>query len=120
MSHHERWDGEGYPGRMAGEVIPLVGRIVALADVFDALTHSRPYKAAQPVQLAAAEIRALSGSHFDPRIVDAFEALDPDELLAPLGGGDRPTANTGSDGPPAVPHNSMHPGSSGRVAGCSN
>jgi putative two-component system response regulator len=71
LTHHERWDGEGYAG-MAGEQIPLSGRIVALADVYDALIHIRPYKSAWPSDLAIEEVRSLSGSHFDPRVVGAF------------------------------------------------
>ncbi|MBI5610739.1 MAG: HD domain-containing protein [Deltaproteobacteria bacterium] len=72
-SHHERWDGEGYPARKQGETIPLYGRIVALADVFDALTTPRVYKDAWSVEDAVAHIRRESGKQFDPRIVEAFE-----------------------------------------------
>ncbi len=71
-SHHEWWDGGGYPGGLMGDDIPLVGRIVSVADVFDALTHDRPYKPAWPVEQAVALIRSASGSQFDPRVVDAF------------------------------------------------
>lgn len=74
-THHERWDGAGYPHGLAGEKIPLVGRIVAVADVFDALIHDRPYKAAWPLQRAIAEIERCAGSQFDPRVVAAFVAL---------------------------------------------
>lgn len=73
LSHHEKWDGSGYPGGFAGDNIPLVGRIVALADVFDALTTPRVYKDAWSVEDAVAHIRRESGHHFDPRIVEAFE-----------------------------------------------
>ena len=76
LTHHERWDGEGYPNKLAGESIPLVGRIVAIADVFDALTHSRPYKEAWHEHQAMAHICAESGSHFDPAVVSAFTKLD--------------------------------------------
>lgn len=72
--HHERWDGLGYPRGLAGTEIPLVGRIVALADVFDALVTKRPYKPAWPVDDALAYLRAQRGSHFDPDCVDAFLA----------------------------------------------
>ncbi len=74
-SHHERWDGNGYPAGLAREEIPLVGRIVAVADVFDALTHERPYKNAWPVDTAISEIRQGAGSQFDPRVVSAFLAI---------------------------------------------
>jgi putative two-component system response regulator len=70
-SHHERWDGGGYAG-MAGEDIPLVGRITTVADVFDALTHARPYKEAWPIERAIEEIERQRGLQFDPGAVDAF------------------------------------------------
>lgn len=71
-THHERWDGTGYPSRLAGENIPLPGRIVAVADVYDALTSPRAYKAAWPQAKAVEEINAQAGRHFDPKVVDAF------------------------------------------------
>lgn len=74
-SHHERWDGNGYPRGCSGETIPLVGRIVAVADVFDALTHDRPYKSAWPTARAIAEIKHEAGSHFDPQVAAAFLAM---------------------------------------------
>jgi putative two-component system response regulator len=72
LTHHERWNGKGYPLGKAGEEIALTGRIVAVADVFDALTHERPYKKAWPVGQALTEIKSQSGRQFDPRVVDAF------------------------------------------------
>lgn len=75
QSHHEKFDGSGYPNGLAGEAIPLHGRIVALADVFDALTSSRPYKEAWDVERAVAFIHEHSGSHFDPACVAAFFAV---------------------------------------------
>ncbi|MEO6271997.1 MAG: HD domain-containing phosphohydrolase, partial [Rhodoferax sp.] len=72
ISHHEKFDGSGYPGGLVGDMIPLAGRIVAVADVFDALTSARPYKAAWPVERALQLLRDGSGSHFDPVCVDAF------------------------------------------------
>ena len=72
LHHHEKWDGSGYPHGLAGEDIPLVGRVVAVADVFDALTSERPYKRAWPLQAALDHLRKLSGTHFDPRAVSAF------------------------------------------------
>ncbi len=73
-SHHERWDGKGYPDGLKGRAIPIAARIVAVADVFDALTHERPYKAAWPVAQAVEEIRNQSGAAFDPQVVRAFLA----------------------------------------------
>ena len=81
-THHERWDGAGYPACLAGETIPLVGRVVAVADVFDALTHDRPYKSAWPVAQAIDEIRRGAGSQFDPRVVAAFLAIQEDSPTA--------------------------------------
>ncbi len=75
LTHHEKWDGSGYPNGVKGRRIPLVGRIVALADVFDALTTRRPYKAAFPVEQATRIIADGSGGHFDPDIVAAFFSI---------------------------------------------
>jgi len=71
LTHHEHWNGNGYLG-LAGESIPITGRIVAVADVFDALTHERPYKKAWSYNDALAEIHRQNGGQFDPRIVEAF------------------------------------------------
>jgi len=84
LTHHEWWDGSGYPAGLRGEAIPLSGRIVAIADVFDALTHARPYKRAWPLREALAEIRRFRERRFDPALVDAFERLDPRELTRPV------------------------------------
>ena len=81
LTHHERWDGRGYPQRWSGEAIPITGRVVAVADVFDALTHERPYKKAWPVEEALAEIARQSGQQFDPQVVEAFLALPHSTLL---------------------------------------
>jgi putative two-component system response regulator len=72
LTHHERWDGSGYPRGLAGEDIPIVGRIVAVADVFDALTTERPYKKAWPLNEALAYIKEQRNKHFDPQLVDIF------------------------------------------------
>ena len=80
LTHHEKWDGSGYPKGLKGEDIPLVGRIVAIADVFDALTSKRPYKAAYSVEKAYEIIKTGRGSHFDPAVVDAFFAVEDDIL----------------------------------------
>lgn len=74
LSHHEKFDGSGYPQGLAGETIPLLGRIVAVADVFDALTSSRPYKEAWELNRAADFLRENSGKHFDPACIDGFFA----------------------------------------------
>jgi cyclic di-GMP phosphodiesterase len=83
LTHHEHWDGSGYPAALAGESIPLSGRIVAVADVFDALTNTRPYKDAWPRERALAEIKKLSGKYFDPNVVAALLALELEGLEPP-------------------------------------
>jgi putative two-component system response regulator len=87
LTHHEAWDGTGYPRGLKGEEIPMVGRIVAVADVFDALTHERPYKSAWKMEDAAAEIRAQAGRKFDPAVVAAFATICDDGLLGELAHG---------------------------------
>ena len=72
VTHHEKWDGSGYPNGLKGEEIPLVGRIVAIADVFDALTSARPYKAEWPVEKAIEYMEAQRDKHFEGRLVDIF------------------------------------------------
>ncbi|MCX7094548.1 MAG: response regulator [Methylobacter sp.] len=80
LSHHEKWDGSGYPNGLSGEDIPLSGRIAALADVFDALTSVRPYKKAWTVEAAVDLIKETSGSHFDPALVAVFLQQLPEIL----------------------------------------
>lgn len=80
MTHHERWDGSGYPRGLKGENIPLEGRIVAVADVIDALTSIRPYKKAWSMDKAVAQVEKESGTHFDPRVVQALKSVIPDVL----------------------------------------
>jgi putative two-component system response regulator len=79
--HHEKWDGSGYPRGLKGADIHIYGRIVALADVFDALTHTRRYKTAWSISEAVEYIKSFSGSHFDPELVDLFVA-HIDEFIA--------------------------------------
>jgi ribonuclease P protein subunit RPR2 len=79
-SHHERWDGSGYPDGLAGEQIPLAARVFAVADVLDALTTDRPYRPAIPLTEAREMIAAEAGSHFDPRVVAAFNSIDDDTI----------------------------------------
>jgi HD-GYP domain-containing protein (c-di-GMP phosphodiesterase class II) len=77
-THHEKWDGTGYPDNLVGEAIPLVARICAVCDVFDALVSERPYKDAWETEEALGEIRRLAGTHLDPRLADLFVARRPD------------------------------------------
>ncbi|HEY0923876.1 two-component system response regulator [Rheinheimera pacifica] len=81
LYHHEKWDGSGYPHGLAGEAIPLEARIVAVSDVFDALTSARPYKTAWSIEDTLQYMRAQKGLHFEPRLVDLLEQHLP-EILA--------------------------------------
>lgn len=81
LTHHEKWDGSGYPAGLSGDTIPLEGRICAICDVFDALTSERPYKKAWPVKDAMQFIQQQSGMHFDPALVSLFDTV-LDEVLA--------------------------------------
>jgi putative two-component system response regulator len=78
LTHHERWDGSGYPSQLKGEDIPLAGRIVAIADVFDALISVRPYKKAYSVEESVKIMNAEDGSHFDPSLMAAFRKALPE------------------------------------------
>jgi putative two-component system response regulator len=80
LTHHEKWDGTGYPRGLKGKAIPLVGQITAIADVFDALTSKRPYKAPFSVEHSFAIIKQSRGSHFKPDVVDAFFAIEAEIL----------------------------------------
>ncbi len=80
LHHHEKWDGSGYPNGVTGEAIPIEARIVAICDVFDALTSARPYKRAWTIEAAVAHLREQSGSHFDPRLVEVFVTILPEIL----------------------------------------
>ena len=84
--HHERWDGQGYPDGLAGEDIPLAARVFAVADALDALTTDRPYRPASPWAVAREEIRAASGTQFDPAVVAAYDQVS-DEALAEIRAG---------------------------------
>ena len=84
-THHERWDGSGYTDGLIGKQIPLCGRIVAVCDVWDTLTHDRPYRKAWEPERALAEIHEQTGAHFDPRVVEAFSSLDLIPVVAAPG-----------------------------------
>ncbi|MDO9451444.1 MAG: two-component system response regulator [Stagnimonas sp.] len=94
LTHHEKWDGSGYPRGLSGEQIPLSGRIVAIADVFDALTSERPYKKAWPVEEAVALLKNNAGSHFDPTLIALFIACLPDVMKVRAMYADLPQAET--------------------------
>ena len=81
LTHHERWDGRGYPCGLADDSIPLGGRIVTVADVFDALTHRRPYTEPWPISVAVQEILGEAGTKFDPAVIAAFARLDHRALV---------------------------------------
>jgi HD-GYP domain-containing protein (c-di-GMP phosphodiesterase class II) len=76
LSHHERWDGRGYPHRIAGEEIPLIARVLALADTFDAMSSNRSYRPALPREKVLAEILRCGGTQFDPALSPVFVQLD--------------------------------------------
>jgi putative two-component system response regulator len=98
--HHERWDGQGYPARLAGLDIPLGARIIAVVDAFSAMTTDRIYRPALPVERAWAELRAHRGSQFDPDIVDAFElVVDERGRLLPLDGSVERSLSVDAHGP---------------------
>ena len=80
LSHHERWNGQGYPNGLSGKDIPLIGRIVAVADVFDALTSKRPYKKTFSLESAINIMKKERGQHFDPDVLDIFLA-NIDEII---------------------------------------
>lgn len=81
LTHHERWDGSGYPLGLVGKEIPREGQIVSVVDCFDALTHARPYKEAWPIEKALEEVRNLAGKGWDPEVVEAFLRIDHQQLI---------------------------------------
>jgi HD-GYP domain-containing protein (c-di-GMP phosphodiesterase class II) len=83
LFHHERWDGTGYPTRRAGIEIPVEGRLLAVADAFDAMTSARPYRTVAAFEDAVAEVERCAGSQFDPEIVEAFAAAYAAGEIAP-------------------------------------
>jgi putative two-component system response regulator len=97
--HHEKWDGRGYPAGLAGHAIPIEARVVAVADVFDALCSERPYKRAWPFEEAVREVLASSGSHFDPACVEVFRRILPDirRIMTGTPGGEVATVEAEAD-----------------------
>lgn len=81
--HHEKWDGTGYPRGLKGEEIPLSARIFAVVDIWDALHFDRPYRKGWPEERVREHIRSLSGTHFDPRVAEAFLSLDMSSMIEP-------------------------------------
>gem|GEM_PF-5647029 len=109
LAHHENWDGTGYPHGLRGESIPLEARIVAVCDVFDALTSVRPYKEAWPVVRALEEIRSLAGSKFDPEVAAAFLAAEDEVRRIAVSSGDGATLQPRLLEVDAVPCGMGHP-----------
>ena len=90
LHHHERYDGQGYPARLVGENIPLMGRIICLADCFDAMTSNRTYRKALPLEVALTEIRRCSGTQFDPLLTEAFLRIGAEKFRQLLAEQPRP------------------------------
>jgi HD-GYP domain-containing protein (c-di-GMP phosphodiesterase class II) len=84
LHHHERYDGRGYPARLSGTDIPLMGRIICLADCFDAMTSSRTYRKAMPLEAALTEIRRCSGTQFDPELAEVFLGIPIEQVKSLL------------------------------------
>ena len=83
LSHHERWDGSGYPRGLKCEEIPLLTRIMAIADAYEVMTSGRPYRRALPPAAAVGELRRCAGAQFDPKLVDVFVSLLPKSKIPP-------------------------------------
>src|SRR5690606_20966092 len=81
LYHHERFDGRGYPQKLAGDAIPLLGRIMCIADSFDAMTSSRTYRTAMSVEEAMQEIRRCGGTQFDPRLAELFCRIPTSQIM---------------------------------------
>jgi len=87
-NHHETWDGRGYPDQLAGEQIPLIARIIGVADSFDAMTTDRPYQKAMTLEHVVSQLRAMAGTRFDPRVIEAFvEAVEARDITPPVSNG---------------------------------
>jgi HD-GYP domain-containing protein (c-di-GMP phosphodiesterase class II) len=99
LEHHEKWDGSGYPNRLKGEAISLLGRVVCIADCFDAMTSARVYRPGRPVAEVLAEIERCAGTHFDPELAKAFAGIPLERLMQHVASAD--PADARKDGPPA-------------------
>lgn len=97
LSHHERWDGDGYPEGLTGEDIPIGARVFSVADAFDAMTTNRPYRAAMTIDVAVGELRKQAGAQFWPDAIEAFISLSPDMLEETVAWSGRPTASSNAD-----------------------
>jgi HD-GYP domain-containing protein (c-di-GMP phosphodiesterase class II) len=83
--HYEAWDGTGYPDHLGGEEIPMVARIIGVADTFDAMTTTRPYQQAMTLEYVLNKMRSMSGSRFDPGVIDAFmAAVEAGDISPPM------------------------------------
>ncbi len=83
-NHHETWDGKGYPDRLKGEKVPLVARIIGIADTFDAMTTTRPYQKAMTLEYVIGRMQQMSGTRFDPKVIEAFlAAVDAGDMEPP-------------------------------------
>jgi HD-GYP domain-containing protein (c-di-GMP phosphodiesterase class II) len=92
-NHHETWDGKGYPDRLNGEEIPMVARIIGVADTFDAMTTTRPYQQAMTLEYVLAKMRSMSGTRFDPNVIDAFmAAVDSGDVSPPVSNVEQPAS----------------------------
>ena len=106
LHHHERYDGQGYPAGLAGDEIPLMGRIICLADCFDAMTSNRTYRKALPLEVALTEIRRCAGTQFDPALAEAFlrSALESFGTLLRDAPATRPRSSSMPQRDAAAPH----------------
>jgi HD-GYP domain-containing protein (c-di-GMP phosphodiesterase class II) len=92
-NHHETWDGKGYPDRLKGDEIPMVARIIGVADTFDAMTTTRPYQQAMTLEYVLAKMRSMSGSRFDPNVIDAFmAAVESGDVSPPVSNVEKPAS----------------------------
>jgi HD-GYP domain-containing protein (c-di-GMP phosphodiesterase class II) len=93
-NHHETWNGKGYPDQLNGEEIPMVARIIGVADTFDAMTTTRPYQQAMTLDYVLAKMRSMSGTRFDPVVIDAFiAAVEAGDITPPAPSSEQPVSS---------------------------